>query len=147
MKSLWQPLPPLKQILKILWTGLLDPQLSFFGIHIRRSDKLTLHEATDIPISKFAAKIRELCSKQRKACLKNVYVMYDEELAFQQLVALLGESFQVRRKSSAKASQITHFYLKSVRIIYELHPIEAFHYESDTIDLSVPRVYFQKCHN
>lgn len=93
IKFLWQPQPLLKELIRILRTALLDENQRFFAIHIRRSDKLWV-EAKDIPIREFSDKIVQICMNDTKTCPKNIFVMYDEESAFDELENALRGSFQ-----------------------------------------------------
>lgn len=95
MKSLWQPKPLLKELLRILWTALTDGSGGYVAVHIRRYDKLWV-EASAIPISVFADKIKGLCESAVSRCPKSIFVMYDDEAAFLELERLLGSTFQVR---------------------------------------------------
>lgn len=99
LKSIWQPHPNFKRSLKRVWTSLLDYSGRFIGIHIRRGDKIAWNESADIPVSNYSDKIKQICahsiSFSTDNCPKNIFVMYDEKSAFDQLKMSLNSSFNV----------------------------------------------------
>lgn len=91
LKSLWQPEASLKELLRVLWRNIMDEDGRFISVHLRRGDKLWA-EAKEIPVRDFAQKI---CRVNNSACARNIYVMSDEESAFEEFRSYFNGSHTV----------------------------------------------------
>lgn len=96
-KALWQPKPPLKELLRTLWRNILDNKHRFLAVHIRRGSKIAgpSKEVNEVPVDQFVKKIQHVCQRLGPECPKTVYLMHDEEWVFPKLQTLLNTSFQV----------------------------------------------------
>lgn len=94
MKALWQPEPTLKKFIRLLWRNIMDENGRFTSVHFRRGDKFW-GEATEVPMRSFADKILETCRVNGSSCPRNIYVMSDEDSAFEMFQSYFNESYAV----------------------------------------------------
>lgn len=106
MKALWQPKAQLKDLLRKLWRNLVDENLRFFGVHVRRGNKLLI-EAKEVPLHRFVAKVQEVCRVAGSRCPKNIFLMHDELWVFDKFQSMLNGTFQLYNfRTLLKRSQV-----------------------------------------
>ncbi|XP_055336370.1 uncharacterized protein LOC129586904 [Paramacrobiotus metropolitanus] len=88
-KAMWQLRSELRDFVKVLLYPIITAG-GFIGVHMRRTDKISLKEMGDIPVQHYADKVNSIA--ENKSLPKVVYIMTDERSAYDELERSLANT-------------------------------------------------------